>query len=59
MSARFMFTSILSIIAERCNKTVKQVAKVTMHDRYFDTEEALEFGLITAVFWRFSHSHKG
>ncbi len=40
---------LLAIIAERCNKTVKQVAKVTMHDRYFDADEAISFGLITAV----------
>ncbi len=40
---------LLAIIAERCKKTVKQVAKVTMHDRYFDTDEAISFGLITAV----------
>ncbi len=40
---------LLSIIAERCGKTVKQVAKVTMHDSYFDAKEAIEFGLISAV----------
>lgn len=40
---------LLSIIAERCGKSVKQVAKVTMNDRYFDTKEAIDFGLIDAV----------
>lgn len=42
-------TRLLSIIAERCGKTVKQVAKVTMHDSYFDAKEAIEFGLVSAV----------
>ena len=40
---------LLSITAERCGKSVKQVAKVTMNDRYFDTKEAIDFGLIDAV----------
>ena len=40
---------LLSIIAERCGKTIKQVAKVTMHDSYFDAKEAIDFGLVSAV----------
>ncbi len=40
---------LLSIIAERCGKSVEQVAKVTMQDRYFDAEEAMEFGLVSSV----------
>ena len=40
---------LLAIIAERCGKTLKQVSKVTMHDSYFDPDEAIEFGLVSAV----------
>ncbi len=40
---------LLNIIAERCGKTLKQVAKVTMHDSYFNAEEAIEFGLVSEV----------
>ena len=40
---------LLSVIAERCNKTVEQVAKVTMHDSYFDAGEAIEFGMVSSV----------
>lgn len=40
---------LLSIIAERCGKTVRQVAKITMHDSYFYAKEAIEFGLVSAV----------
>ena len=40
---------LLSIISKRCGKTIKQVAKVTKDDRYFDAKEAIDFGLITAV----------
>lgn len=40
---------LLAIIAERCGKTVKEVAKVTMHDSYFSAEEAIAFGLVSAV----------
>ncbi|MCR4739500.1 MAG: ATP-dependent Clp protease proteolytic subunit [Lachnospiraceae bacterium] len=40
---------LLSIIAERCGKTMKQVARVTMHDSYFNAKEAIEFGLVSSV----------
>ncbi len=40
---------LLSIIAERCGKTVKQVAKGTMNDSYFDAGEAVKFGLVSKV----------
>ncbi len=40
---------LLSIIAQRCGKTVNQVAKVTKNDRYFDAKEAIAFGLVTEV----------
>ena len=40
---------LLSIIAERTGKSIKQVSKVTMHDKYFDAAEAIEFGLVSAV----------
>ena len=40
---------LLSIIAERTGKSVRQVSKVTMHDKYFDADEAIEFGLVSAV----------
>ena len=40
---------LLSIISSRCGKTLKQVAKVTKDDRYFDAKEAIDFGLVTAV----------
>ena len=40
---------LLDIIAERCGRTVKEVAKVTMNDSYFNAEEAIAFGLVSAV----------
>ena len=40
---------LLSIIAERTGKTIKQIQKVTQNDSYFDAKEAVEFGLATAV----------
>ncbi len=40
---------LVSIIAERCGKTVKEVSKVTMKDSYFSSEEAVRFGLVSAV----------
>ncbi len=40
---------LLSIIAERTGKTVRQVSKVTQNDSYFDAKEAVEFGLATAI----------
>ena len=42
-------SKLLAIIAERCGKTVKQVAKLTMNDSYFDAKEAIAFGLVSAV----------
>lgn len=40
---------LLSIISERTGKTMKQVAKVTMNDSYFDPKEAIAFGLVSKV----------
>ena len=40
---------LVSIIAERTGKNVKQVSKVTMSDSYFNAEEAIEFGLASKV----------
>lgn len=40
---------LLSIIAERCGKTVEEVAEVTKKDSYYNAEEAIKFGLVTAV----------
>ena len=40
---------LVSIIAERTGKTLKQVSKVTMSDSYFNAEEAIEFGLASKV----------
>ena len=40
---------LVSIIAERTGKTVKQVSNVTMSDSYFNAEEAIEFGLASKV----------
>ena len=40
---------LVSIIAERCGKTLAQVQKVTMRDSYFDAKEAIAFGLASAV----------
>ncbi len=40
---------LVNIIAERCGKTVKEVSKVTKSDSYFGAEEAIEFGLASAV----------
>ena len=40
---------LLSIIAERTGKTVKEVAKVTKSDSYFSAAEAVKFGLATKI----------
>ncbi len=40
---------LVSIIAERTGKTVKEVAKVTKSDTYFNAEEAIRFGLASGV----------
>ena len=40
---------LLSIIAERCGKTIEEVAEVTKSDSYYSAQEAVEFGLVTAV----------
>ncbi len=37
---------LLEIIAERTGKTLEEIAEVTKFDSYFDTKEAVEFGLI-------------
>lgn len=40
---------LVSIIAERTGKTEEEIAEVTRFDTYFDAEEAIKFGLATAV----------
>ncbi len=40
---------LVSIIAERTGKTVKEVAKVTKYDSYFSAQEAIEFGLASKI----------
>ncbi len=40
---------LLSIIAERCEKNVKEVARITMNDSYFNAQEAVEFGLVSTI----------
>ncbi len=40
---------LLSIIADRCGKTVEEVAEVTKKDSYYTAEEAIRFGLVKAV----------
>ena len=40
---------LLSIISERTGKTEEEVAGVTRSDSYFDAEEAINFGLASAV----------
>ncbi len=40
---------LVSIIAERTGKTVKEVAKVTKADSYFDAKAAIDFGLASTV----------
>ncbi|MCR5280061.1 MAG: ATP-dependent Clp protease proteolytic subunit [Lachnospiraceae bacterium] len=40
---------LLSIISKRCGKTMNEVAAVTKNDNYFDAEEAISFGLATAI----------
>lgn len=38
------------IISERTGKPLKEVYKITAGDRYFDAEEAIKFGLATAIY---------
>lgn len=38
------------IISERTGKPLKEVYKITANDRYFDAEEAIKFGLATAIY---------
>ncbi len=40
---------LVGIIAERTGRTVEEVADVTRFDTYYDAEEAIEFGLASAV----------
>ncbi|MCR4788777.1 MAG: ATP-dependent Clp protease proteolytic subunit [Lachnospiraceae bacterium] len=40
---------LISIIAERTGKSKDQVSEVTKHDAYFNADEAIEFGLASAV----------
>jgi ATP-dependent Clp protease protease subunit len=40
---------LVSIIAKRTGKTVKQVSKITRYDSFFSAEEAIEFGLASKV----------
>ncbi|WP_051638457.1 ClpP family protease [Butyrivibrio sp. NC2002] len=40
---------LVSIIAERTGKTVEEVSEVTKYDSYFSAEEAIKFGLASAV----------
>ncbi|MCR5511925.1 MAG: ATP-dependent Clp protease proteolytic subunit [Lachnospiraceae bacterium] len=40
---------LVSIIAERTGKTVKEVAKVTKYDSYFSAQEAIDFGLASKI----------
>jgi ATP-dependent Clp protease protease subunit len=40
---------LVSIIAERTGKTVKEISKVTQNDAYFSAEEAIKFGLASGV----------
>lgn len=40
---------LVNILAKGCGKTVKEVAKVTKNDTFFDAEEAIKFGLAGGV----------
>ncbi len=40
---------LVSIIANRTGKTVKQISKVTRFDSYFGAKEAIDFGLVSKV----------
>ncbi len=40
---------LVGILAERCGKSVEEVAEVTKNDTYFDAEEAIEFGLASEI----------
>ena len=41
--------ALAKIIAERMGHTVEEIEKVTVNDAYYDPDEAVEFGLATAV----------
>lgn len=41
--------SLSAIIAERTGQSLKKVCEVTKEDSYFNSEEAIKFGLATAV----------
>ncbi len=40
---------LVGIIAERTGKTIEEIADVTRFDSYFSADEAIEFGLASAV----------
>ena len=40
---------LVSILAERCEKTPEEIAEVTRFDTYFDADGAKEFGLCSGV----------
>ncbi len=40
---------LVEIIADRCGKSVDEVAQITKNDSYFDAEEAIKFGLASAI----------
>ena len=44
--------SLAQIIAERTGKTIDEIYKVTVNDTYYSADEAVEFGLATAVITR-------
>lgn len=44
---------LCAIIAERTGKDVEQIKKITEEDRYFDADEAIEFGLATGYVTKF------
>lgn len=41
--------ALAKIIAERCGKPIEQIYEITANDTYFDAQEAVEFGLATAI----------
>lgn len=41
--------TLARIISEKTGKTLKEIYKITANDTYFDAEEAIKFGLATAV----------
>ncbi len=40
---------LVSILAKRCGRTVREVAKVTKSDSYFDAPAAIKFGLASSI----------